>query len=583
MHSRSGSHRGRASRAGGNGGSGSRSNNTTAEKTPQGPPSSGSSLPTTTTLAQLDKKDEAQPASSSSDTGTFAIIEAILSNLSNPRLDSVQRLLKNVVSGAATVVRGTDSQRRFTSTYTEFCRSALRCMADVEDAVFEHLHPGRRAVDAGDDEISGIAEDFFLKQVAAYVSTHTRSLGRAYLEHVALGALEKQHKRERTNVTGAQRAAKASRTGEGHSSAGGGRSSSGSGGGSHSGIVGADGAGATSAFDTLGLIDAQDTMREALHIIEQEKNATATAAGAGGATSATHGNARRRGQQAVTASIGKHYLGDCSTGIFVSRATSSVGGGAGVGSASNSIGSNAFAGEQVVYDLRNPQLKLSSITELSTRLQPWTLPLSFSGVFLERVTTERERKGAGGGHALTTPSPAGVNAGVSSSSGSSAPPTFHAEPTTTMLDVCLAPTPMELLRQYEAHEAMLAAEPQPWLPTSPGMLAGPYSVVPYAGKRGTAGGGSPRPTIASLPPPSPLSALSSEAVVGGGGSAPHDTDTLGNTAAVTDAVGDSEFFPAVRANKTLTCLPQFVMSNLSHFGVSRMEFVYTMTPAPKQA
>ncbi|KPI87325.1 hypothetical protein ABL78_3608 [Leptomonas seymouri] len=551
MHSRGGNSRGRLSRAGGNNGS----SNATAEKIQQGLSSSSSTT-------QADKRSEGQTATSSSETGNFTIIQAIINNRSNSRLDSVQRLLKNVVSGAASVVRGTDSQRRFTSTYTEFCLSAMRCMADLEDAVFEYTHPGRRAADARDDEIDGIAEDVFLKQVAAYVSTHTKSLGLAYLEHVALGALEKQQnqrKRERTSANSGGRAAKASRTG-GHSGVGGGRSA-----GSNSGISVADGASASSDFDTLGLIDAHDTMREALHILEQEKSATAT-----GSVPANNGNSRRRGQQAVTASIGKHYTEDRSLGIIVSKASS-----AGAGPASSSTGSTSFAGDQVVYDLRNPQLKLSSIPELSTRLQPWTIPLSSSGVFLERVTMERERKATSGGHASATTTTPGVNAGTNNGHH-----TFHREPTKTTLDVCLSQSPMELLHRYEAHEAALAAEPQSWQLSSPSISAGPYSVVPYAGKRGVAGGGSPRSTASLLPTPSLFSVPPNEV---GGGSAPHDADALGNASADADALACSAFFPAVRENRSLTCLPQFVMSNLSHFGVSRMEFVYTMTPVPKQS
>ena len=562
MNPKGGNYRGRPARATG-GGSSSNTHD----------PSTASS-----SLAHAEKKDDGHAApTSTTETGDFTIIHAILHNRGNPRLDSVQRLLLNVMSGAATVVRGTDSQRRFTSTYTEFCLNAVRCMADLEEAVFEHTHPGRRAADAAEDEIAGIAEDVFLKQVAAYVSTHTKSLGLAYLEHVALGALEKQQQqqRKRERASGGSRsagarAAKASRTGG--ASGFGGASSRGLGynGGSSGGVGSRSssangnavaGAGSVNAaFDSLGLIDAQDTMREALQIMEQERNAAASRGG-GSSSSST---ARRRGPQqqqqptaAVTASITKGYDARRGTGIFVSKAPSST-------------------GDQVVYDLHNQQLKLTSIPELATRLQPWTTSLTSSGVFLERVTMERERKGGS-----SSGSAGVVNGGPNSMSGSSIPHSSHAEPVKTTLDVCLSPTPMELLRQYEAREAALAAEPQPWLPSSQSLSAGAYSVVPYAGKRGQMNGGSPRSTAALPPSPPPHATLAGEGTTA---AAPVlDADGVGGVASPgAEALTSFAFFPAVREDMTLTCLPPYVIANVSHLGVSRMEFVYTMTPTPKQ-
>jgi hypothetical protein len=550
MNSKGGSHKARPSRVGGHS---SGCNNALTGAIPAERGGQGSASPAPTT--QDSKNDNGEMASDDS-----AVIQAILNSRGNPRLDTVQRLLKNVVSGAATVVRGTDSQRRFTSTYTEFCMSAVRCVADLEDAVFEHTHPGRHAADAADDEVSGIAEDALLKQVAAYVSKHTKSLGLAYLEHVALGALERQQqqqrKRERASGCADQRAAKSSRTGTG-------RGVSGTATANNSSTAGGDGVDANAAFNTLGLIDAQDTMREALQLIEREKNAVTAGFGGGGSVSTA---SRRRGQQAVTAALGNAYNVDRATGVFVSKASA----------AASSSSSSSAGGDQVVYDLRNPRLRLSSIPELSTRLQPWTVPLSSSGVFLERVTIERERKGAGGGTGASS-------ANINSSSNVNNAQVQHAESVKTILDVCLAPTPVELLHQYETRESVLAAEPRPWAPSSSSSLstslsAGPYSVVPFAGKRGGGGGGgSPRSTAVPVPTPPPLAAPSNE--VGG---ASRDAEGGATVDGEADALASSAFFPAVRENKILTCLPQFVLLNQSHLGVSRMEFVYAMSPAPKQ-
>ncbi|GET89160.1 hypothetical protein, conserved [Leishmania tarentolae] len=488
----------------------------------------------------------------------FVCIRAISQGGSSSRaqLTVVHRLLKSVLSAARNVVRGTESQRKFTSLYTEFCISAVRCLADVEDAVYELTHPGCHAADAADCEVEGIADSDFLKQVAAYVATHTSALGVAYLEHVGQSALEKlqkqQRKRERSTTEGSgsaatsnHRAAKVNRTLTARSA----------------GAQAANGGGGavnrrdSSAFDSLGLVDAQETMRYALQAIEREKQTAAST------PTDVEGASRRGLQMFATTQLGLNYSDGRPCGVFLSKAPG------GLSAAGTTSDGTPLGNGTVAYELRDPHLKLSSIPELSTRMQPWTLPLPSSGVYLDRVTMERDRRG-----------------GNASGNGPSTA-TAAVEPTKAALEVCLAPTPMEFLRQWESREAALAAEQQQQHPSSaPAFAGGPYSVVPYGGSSSRAGGpsagGSPRST-APLPTP-PLCLSPNDSPLG------HHPPFLSESEARTSGADvdpvsalSSAFFPAVRDKQTTTSLPTYVMANLSHYGVSKMEYVYMMGPTSK--
>ncbi|KAG5476935.1 hypothetical protein LSCM1_05268 [Leishmania martiniquensis] len=483
----------------------------------------------------------------------FVFLRAIsqAGSSSSTQLSVVHHLLKSVLSAASTVVRGTESQRKFTSLYTEFCISAVRSLASVEDAVYELTHPGCRAADAADCDIEGIADADFIKQVAAYVATHTSALSVAYLEHVGQSALEKlqkqQRKRERSTTAGgdsgansSQRTAKASRRvaawGAGTQAA-------------HRGDGTVDLPGSC-PFDSLGPLDAQETMRHALHALERGKQASAST------TDDTAAASRRGLQECATGHLGPSYSGARPSGVFLSKAP------CGVSATAATLDRTPLGKCTVAYELRDPHLKLSSIPELSTRLQPWTIPLPSSGVYLDRVTMERDRRGGN------------ANSAATAVVGQSKP----------ALEVCLASTPIEFLRQWEIREAALVAEQQKQQPSS-GMActAGPYSVVSYTGSSsvtpGPPTGGSPRSTT-PLPTP-PLSASPNGSPLG------HQPPLLESDSPSCDADIDttsafsSAFFPAVRDKQTITSMPTYVMANLSHYGVSRMEYVYTMVPTGK--
>ncbi|CAC9493747.1 conserved hypothetical protein [Leishmania infantum JPCM5] len=518
----------------------------------------GNSVPLTSPSDALNGRKGADLATGKGTTSgeEFVCVRAIAQagSSSSAQLTVVHRLLKSVLAAAGNVVRGTDSQRKFTSLYTEFCISAVRSLADVEDAVYELTNPGCRAADAADCEIEGIDDAEFLKQVAAYVATHTSALGVAYLEHVGRSALEKlqkqQRKRERSTTTGSgsaatsgHRPAKVSRTliarGAGAQAAHGGAAVD-----MHD----------SSHFDSLGLVDAQETMRCALQAIESEKQTAVSAPTDAAAAS-------RRGLQAFAATqLGLGYSDARPSGVFLSRAPG------GLSAAATTSGGTPLGNGTVAYELRDPHLKLSSIPELSARMQPWTIPLPSSGVYLDRVTMERDRRGGNASGNETSTATAAV------------------EPTKAALEVCLAPTPMEFLRQWESREAALAAEQQQQPSSAPAFVGGPYSVVPYAGSGSRAGGpstgGSPRSTAPLSTPPLCLSPNSSPL----GHHPPFLPESEARTSgADVDPISafSSAFFPAVRDKRTTTSLPTYVMANLSHYGVSKMEYVYTMGPTSK--
>ncbi|KAG5502799.1 hypothetical protein JKF63_04567 [Porcisia hertigi] len=477
-----------------------------------------------------------------------AIYEASAS--SSSRLAVVQRLLKSVVSTAGDVVRGTDSQRKFTSLYTEFCTSALRTLGDLEDAVYELAHPGCRAADAADSEIQGIPDSEFIKQVAAYVATHTSVLSVAYLEHVGQSALEKlqkqqQRKRGRSVATSSASAAvnssgRAVKVSRSVAARGVCTQAAHDGG---AGVGMSDG----SPFDSIGLVDAHETVRNAMQSIEKRKQASAC--------TATDAAAMPRcGDHALTpAQPDQSYTDVRPSGVFLSKGSGSL------SATATSSNRSLLSKGTVAYELRNPLLKLSSIPELSPRLQPWTIPLPSSGVYLDRVTVDRDRRGG-------------------NASGNST-----VEPVKAVLEVCLAPTLAEFLRQWESREAALAAEQQQSLSAS-ALVTGSQSVVPSAGSSNRTGGlptgGSPRSTAHLSTPP--LSASHKSSSLGNHSFLLSESEACtGSTDLDPTSVLSSAFFPAVRDKWTMATMPTYVMANLSHYGVSKMEFVYSMGPPGK--
>lgn len=446
---------------------------------------------------------------------SFPFIDAISNAKATNRLAVLQRMLKSTVAAARSVVRGTESQRRFTTLFTEFCGNAVRCMADIEDAVYEYNNPGCRAADAPEEAVTGIAEPVFLRQLAAYMASHTAALGTAYLEHVGRSALQKQiqqqHKRERVGEGGrsaknsSSRVAKRSRVQD-------------------DSVVGTAYATGTIGEGELGLLNSNDTVRAALAAIESGGGGSDDGFSVSGAN--LEGTAR--------GGLGQPHA----SATFISKGSLPPAGGA------VKEKTTARDGGEIIYDLSNPQLRLSTIAELAPRMEPWTIPLRHSSILVERVTAERERKGA------TTATASGGN-----SSNSEGP--------RPLCEVCLAPTPVELLRRWEQRETMIDSEPLSFLiATGTSTAASQNSgnaVGPQSGsQRGLSGGVSP--TVGALPF-SVSSGMATSPIV------PVADPTPGVT-------GAKAYFPSIREGRRPSSLSSSLMMDLTHYGVSRIEYVY---------
>nr|CCC94688.1 conserved hypothetical protein [Trypanosoma congolense IL3000] len=118
------------------------------------------------------------------------LVIGVLQKSSNPRLASINSLLESVVRSARLVVKGTDSQKRFHSEFTEFCCVALMGRDLLEDAIYDMLKEEESDVFTnGDDDFAGISALDLIKIIVNYVASHTETLGTQYLEHIGMSAL----------------------------------------------------------------------------------------------------------------------------------------------------------------------------------------------------------------------------------------------------------------------------------------------------------------------------------------------------------------------------------------------------------
>ncbi|CCW70887.1 unnamed protein product [Phytomonas sp. Hart1] len=377
------------------------------------------------------------------DKDKYELVHALVSSAGMPhhnRLSSIYELLCSVVHSARTVVKGTDSQRRFSACFSELCRGALMGLADLEDSVFELRNPGRTASDAIDDEIMGINEVVLIKELSAYVASHTPGLTAQYLEHVGLSVLSKfGNARSRKGSASAScgmsdsnvnRKKRTRSTGEVTLDANRKRSTQ-----TNQGIapynvsVGAlDPFSAHhaihTAFDDLGPMENDEAMM---------RSATTAAASNPSAPSGSTFHPKTTG-----ATLGLSHsstVASCkplcasSKDIFIL----------------SSDGTKAF-------DLSASQPNLRAIPELCYYFLPWTMPAPKS--VLDRVTLEKERHTSSGGSFPAS--------GVAADNSHEDPP--HHQGLIPIFEVCFAATPAELLSQWEGRDAALSsmAFGMPW-------------------------------------------------------------------------------------------------------------------------
>ncbi|RNF18687.1 uncharacterized protein Tco025E_04383 [Trypanosoma conorhini] len=130
------------------------------------------------------------------------LIRAIQESTSH-KLASINALLQTVVQAAKTVVKGTDSQRRFNAQFSEFCRASLVGIADLEEAVYT-LEKADGIVDneSRDDQgVKGIRTTDFVKEIAVFIASQTNALGAQYLEHVGMSAVTAAAKMQQQRTT----------------------------------------------------------------------------------------------------------------------------------------------------------------------------------------------------------------------------------------------------------------------------------------------------------------------------------------------------------------------------------------------
>lgn len=89
-------------------------------------------------------------ASSSSSSTPLSIL--VLQHSSSPKLKGISMLLDGVVAKARTVVKGTDSHKRFNLQYGDFCRTALTGVVQLEDEMNARLVSYLQNVAGGDGE-----------------------------------------------------------------------------------------------------------------------------------------------------------------------------------------------------------------------------------------------------------------------------------------------------------------------------------------------------------------------------------------------------------------------------------------------
>ncbi|ESL05857.1 hypothetical protein TRSC58_06479 [Trypanosoma rangeli SC58] len=118
------------------------------------------------------------------------VIRAIQDSTSH-KLASINALLQTVVQSAKTVVKGTESQRRFNAQFSEFCRASLVGIADLEDAVYALEKSDGLIKNESHDEqgVKGIRVADFVREMANFIASQTSVLGAQYLEHVGMSAV----------------------------------------------------------------------------------------------------------------------------------------------------------------------------------------------------------------------------------------------------------------------------------------------------------------------------------------------------------------------------------------------------------
>lgn len=128
----------------------------------------------------------AATASSSSGETPFAV--HVLLQSTSPKLMGIAQLLRNCSQKALTVVRGTESQRHFNLLYSEFCRSALIGVKDLETEMSR---------DDGGAACS-LSEQRLLADVACFISQHSHGkLTALYLEHLGAAVISQNNMQQR--------------------------------------------------------------------------------------------------------------------------------------------------------------------------------------------------------------------------------------------------------------------------------------------------------------------------------------------------------------------------------------------------
>eukprot|EP00796_Vickermania_ingenoplastis_P003794 gene3794-2684_t len=113
----------------------------------------------------------------------------VIKNSQNKQLQRIWGLFHGVETAAKTVVKDTDSQRKFNRMFTDLCKVAVLSLSEVEDAVYEITNPGMLACNAGVDDIMEIGERELIHSIAKHVSIGSR-LGAQYMENVGMNAVK---------------------------------------------------------------------------------------------------------------------------------------------------------------------------------------------------------------------------------------------------------------------------------------------------------------------------------------------------------------------------------------------------------
>ena len=103
----------------------------------------------------------------------------------HPRLKSMSSMLKRVIEKAKTVQKGTDSQKKFSLQYTEFCQAVIASMPELESVA-------RASFASLSSSSSSLSPVGFLVSIASCVSLGSgNTLAATYLENIGRSALHK--------------------------------------------------------------------------------------------------------------------------------------------------------------------------------------------------------------------------------------------------------------------------------------------------------------------------------------------------------------------------------------------------------